>query len=65
MPSRKIVGEALTYDDVLLVPHKSSVLPRDVDVRSRLTRVHHPQHPAAQRSDGYRDRIRHGHRHGP
>jgi IMP dehydrogenase len=37
VPSRKIVGEALTYDDVLLVPHKSSVLPRDVDVRSRLT----------------------------
>jgi len=34
----KILGEALTYDDVLLVPARSSVLPRDVDVRSRLTR---------------------------
>jgi IMP dehydrogenase len=33
----KIVGEALTYDDVLLVPAKSSVLPRDVDVRTRIT----------------------------
>jgi len=33
----KIIGEALTYDDVLLVPARSSVLPRDVDVRSRLT----------------------------
>jgi IMP dehydrogenase len=31
-------GEALTYDDVLLVPAKSSVLPREVDVRTRLTR---------------------------
>jgi IMP dehydrogenase len=35
---RKIIGEALTYDDVLLVPARSSVLPRDVDVRTRLTR---------------------------
>jgi IMP dehydrogenase len=31
-------GEAVTYDDVLLVPAKSSVLPREVDVRTRLTR---------------------------
>jgi IMP dehydrogenase len=30
--------EALTFDDVLLVPAESSVLPRDVDVRTRLTR---------------------------
>ena len=38
-PSRsKITGEALTYDDVLLMPAKSSVLPRDVDVRTRVTR---------------------------
>jgi IMP dehydrogenase len=35
---QKIIGEALTYDDVLLVPAASSVLPRDVDVRTRLTR---------------------------
>jgi IMP dehydrogenase len=34
----KISGEALTYDDVLLLPAKSSVLPRDVDVRTRVTR---------------------------
>ena len=38
MPTQKIIGEALTYDDVLLVPQKSSVLPREVDVRTRLTR---------------------------
>jgi IMP dehydrogenase len=29
--------EALTFDDVLLVPAASEVLPRDVDVRTRLT----------------------------
>lgn len=38
MANSKIIGEALTYDDVLLVPQKSTVLPRDVDVSTRLTR---------------------------
>jgi IMP dehydrogenase len=31
--------EALTFDDVLLVPQKSDVLPSDVDVSTRLTRT--------------------------
>ena len=30
--------EALTFDDVLLVPQLSSILPKEVDVSSRLTR---------------------------
>ena len=30
--------EALTFDDVLLIPAKSSVLPSQVDVKTRLTR---------------------------
>lgn len=34
----KFVGEGLTYDDVLMVPAYSEVLPRDVDVRSLFTR---------------------------
>ena len=34
----KIRGEAVTYDDVLLLPAKSHTLPRDVDVRTRLSR---------------------------
>jgi IMP dehydrogenase len=38
VPTKKILGEALTYDDVLLVPAKSSVLPREVSVRTKLTR---------------------------
>ncbi|NUN70197.1 MAG: IMP dehydrogenase [Bacteroidetes bacterium] len=38
MRQKKIIGEAITYDDVLLVPAKSSVLPREVDVSTRLTR---------------------------
>ncbi len=34
---RKIKGEGLTYDDVLLVPARSSVMPRQVDTSSWLT----------------------------
>jgi IMP dehydrogenase len=33
----KIIGEGLTFDDVLLVPAKSEVLPRDVDISTYLT----------------------------
>lgn len=36
--NEKFGPEALTFDDVLLVPARSSVLPRDVDVSTRLTR---------------------------
>jgi len=35
----RIVGEGLTFDDVLLLPAYSEVLPREVDVRTRLTRT--------------------------
>ncbi len=38
MPISKITQLGLTYDDVLLVPEASEVSPRDVDVRTRLTR---------------------------
>jgi len=34
----RLVQEALTFDDVLLVPAHSSVLPKDVDLKTRLTR---------------------------
>ena len=34
----RIVQEALTFDDVLLVPAYTDVLPRDVDLATRLTR---------------------------
>ncbi|MBK9176721.1 MAG: IMP dehydrogenase [Flavobacteriales bacterium] len=38
LPVDKFVGEGLTYDDVLLVPAYSEVLPREVDIRSRFSR---------------------------
>ncbi|MFT6995365.1 MAG: IMP dehydrogenase, partial [Maribacter sp.] len=34
----KILGEGLTYDDVLLVPAYSEVLPRDVSIKAKFTR---------------------------
>ncbi len=34
----KFIGEGLTYDDVLLVPAYSEVLPREVDIRTKFSR---------------------------
>ncbi|MCM4159963.1 IMP dehydrogenase [Antarcticibacterium flavum] len=34
----KIVGEGLTYDDVLLIPAFSEVLPREVNIQTQFTR---------------------------
>ena len=34
----KFLGESLTFDDVLLVPAYSEILPREVDISSQLTR---------------------------
>ncbi|MCX7769524.1 MAG: IMP dehydrogenase [Proteobacteria bacterium] len=34
----KVVGEALTFDDVLLLPAYSEVLPKDVDISTYLTK---------------------------
>ena len=34
----KIIGEGLTYDDVLLVPNYSNVLPREVSIKSKFSR---------------------------
>jgi IMP dehydrogenase len=34
----KIIGEGLTYDDVLLVPNYSEVLPREVNIQSHFSR---------------------------
>ena len=36
-PEAKIRGHALTFDDVLLIPASSAVLPREVDISTQLT----------------------------
>ncbi len=34
----KIIGEGLTYDDVLLIPNYSQVLPREVSIKSKFSK---------------------------
>ncbi|WP_445457649.1 IMP dehydrogenase [Flavobacterium sp. HNIBRBA15423] len=36
--STKIIGEGLTYDDVLLIPNYSQVLPREVSIQTKFSR---------------------------
>ena len=36
--SQKIIENGLTFDDVLLIPQKSDVLPADIDLKTRLTK---------------------------
>ena len=38
MYRNKILSEALTYDDVLILPNYSEILPKDVEISTRLTR---------------------------
>ena len=38
MKNRPPFKQAFTFDDVLLVPQKSTVLPRDVNLKTRLTK---------------------------
>ena len=37
-PTAKFAGEGLTFDDVLLIPAESDVLPADIDVSTQLTK---------------------------
>jgi len=39
--SEKVIKEALTFDDVLLIPSRSEVLPADVDLKTNLTKKIH------------------------
>ena len=55
---------ALTFDDVLLVPQHSRVLPSGVDVSGRFTRNIPLNVSAGERRDGHRDRGSNGHCHG-
>jgi IMP dehydrogenase len=38
LDKNKFLGEALTYDDVLLVPAYSDVMPREVDISTFFSR---------------------------
>ncbi len=36
--AHKLITKAITFDDILLVPAESKVLPRDVNVSTKLTK---------------------------
>ena len=55
----------LTYDDVLLLPDHTDVVPSEVDTATRLTRGITAGRAAGLGGDGHRDRVPDGHRHGP
>ena len=38
LDNEKFVGEGLTYDDVLLVPSYSNVLPRETSLKTKFSR---------------------------
>ena len=65
----RVVHKALTFDDVLLVPAHSPVVPRDVRLADPPHPHHHAEHPAAVGRHGHgdrsapRDRDRAGRRH--
>ena len=47
------ISEGLTFDDVLLVPQKSVVVPSEVSVKTRLTKKRQPQRAPNERGHGY------------
>ena len=51
----RIAKEALTFDDVLLVPAHSTVLPNTADLSTQLTKTYSSEYPYAFRSNGYRN----------
>ena len=68
------IKEGLTFDDVLLVPAKSEVLPRDVDLSIQLAKniklnipmeEYQAEYSLAQRGYGYGDGQPYGDRDGP
>lgn len=53
----RVKQKALTFDDVLLVPAHSIVLPKDVSLVSRLTQNITLSIPHRLRSNGHRDGV--------
>ena len=47
-------NQALTFDDLLIVPGYSELLPRETEVRARLTPSDSVEHPPPFCSNGYR-----------
>jgi hypothetical protein len=59
----KVVSEGLTFDDVLLIPSYSEVLPREVDLQTKFTRNYPVEYTGSFGSHGYGYRVQTGDSH--
>ena len=57
MMNGKILKEGITFDDVLLIPAKSDVLPNEVSLKTRLTKKNHIKFTNFECCYGYSYRI--------
>ena len=48
-----IIGEGITFDDVLLVPAYSKVIPNQVDVATHLTKENQAEHSYDECRNGH------------
>ena len=51
----QIIGDGITFDDVLLVPAYSQVIPNQVDVTTWLTKKDQTEHSDDECRNGYRN----------
>ena len=56
----KIIGEGITFDDVLLVPAYSEVIPNQVDLTTYLTKKSKTEHSDDECRNGYGYRTSYG-----
>ena len=49
----KIIKTAYTFDDVLLVPNKSEILPREVSTKTQLTKTNTIKYSFNECGNGY------------
>ena len=59
-----IIGEGITFDDVLLVPAYSKVIPNQVDVTDVLNQKNQTEYSYDECRYGYGNRASYGNRHG-
>lgn len=59
-----IIGEGITFDDVLLVPQYSEVTPNMIELQTHLTKKIVLNIPMMSLCNGYSHRIKNGYRNG-
>jgi len=51
--TKKDMRFGYTFDDIILVPARSSVLPGEVDVRTKIVTEYQSEYPCCQRCNGH------------